>query len=213
MVRYGFVIDTTRCIGCSVCFSACKDEFVGNDYLPYSRSQPDTQYGYYGPAASPDGTHPGGAWVIPGQCWIKDTTIEKGTYPNISARFVYTPCMHCDNPPCVTAATNGGAYKRPDGIVIIDPDKSTGQTAIMDACPYGVVYWNNSLNIPQKCTMCAHLIDAGKNPKCVDACPMSAIIFGNLDDPNSAVSKAAASATALHPEYGTKPKVTYTLLP
>ncbi len=213
MVRYGLVIDTSMCTGCSVCFSACKDEFIGNDYLPYSKSQPDTQYGYYGQSASADGVSPGGAWVIPGQSWMKDTTTEKGTYPNVTARYVYQPCMHCDNPPCVTAAQNGGAYKRPDGIVIIDPAKSTGQTVIMDACPYGRVYWNAALNIPQKCTLCAHLIDAGQNPKCVDACPMNAIVFGDLDDPSSAVSKAAANATALHPEYGAKPKVTYIGLP
>jgi len=213
MVRYGFVIDTTYCIGCSNCFSACKDEFVGNDFLPYSKSQPDNQYGFYGQGAAPDGVSPAGAWVIPGQSWIKDTKIVKGTYPNLKASFVYTPCMHCDNAPCVTAAQNGGAYKRPDGIVIIDPQKSTGQTQIMDACPYGLVYWNSALDIPQKCTMCAHLIDAGSNPKCVDVCPMSAITFGDLDDPKSAVSKAAAKAAALHPEYGTNPKVTYIGLP
>ena len=213
MVRYGFVIDTTRCIGCSVCFSACKDEYVGNDFPPYSKSQPETQYGFYGQSATPDGTHPGGAWVIPGQSWIKDTWVEKGNYPTVSARFVYTPCMHCDNAPCIAAAQNNAVYKRPDGIVIIDPEKSTGQTAIMDACPYNVIYWNDALNIPQKCTMCAHLIDQGKNPKCVDVCPMNAITFGDLDDPNSAVAKAAKNAAALHPEYGTKPKVTYIGLP
>ena len=213
MVRYGLVIDTNRCVGCSNCFSACRDEFVGNDFLPYSKSQPDTQYGYFGLNATPDGVSPGGAWVIPGQAWIKDTEIEKGTYPNVSARYVYTPCMHCDSAPCITAAQNNAVYKRPDGIVIIDPQKSGGQNQIVDSCPYGRIYWNDALQIPQKCTMCAHLIDAGQNPKCVDVCPLSAITFGDLDDPNSAVSKAAKSAAALHPEYNTKPKVTYIGLP
>jgi len=196
-----------------MCFSACKDEYVGNDFPPYSKSQPDTQYGYYGQDATPNGVSPGAAWVIPGQSWIKDTTIETGTYPNVKARFVYTPCMHCDNAPCITAAQNNAVYRRPDGIVIIDPQLSGGQNQIVDSCPYGRIYWNSALNIPQKCTMCAHLIDAGKNPKCVDSCPMNAITFGDLDDPNSKVSKPAASAAALHPEYGTKPKVTYIGLP
>ena len=213
MVRYGFVIDTTRCTGCSVCFSACKDEYVGNDFLPYSKSQPETQYGFYGQSAEPDGVNPGGAWVIPGQTWMKDNMVSTGTYPNVKAKYVYTPCMHSDNAPCITAALNGAVYKRPDGLVIIDPEKSTGQTAIQDACPYGVIYWNTALDIPQKCTGCAHLIDQGKNPKCVDVCPMNAITFGDLDDPNSAVAKAAKNAAALHPEYGTKPKVTYIGLP
>ena len=196
-----------------MCFSACKDEFVGNDFLPYSKSQPDTQYGYYSQDATPNGVSSGGAWVIPGQSWIKDTTIETGTFPNVKARFVYTPCMHCDNAPCITAAQNNAVYKRPDGIVIIDPQKSGAQNQKVDSCPYGRIYWNGALQIPQKCTLCAHLIDAGSNPKCVDVCPMNAITFGDLDDPNSAVSKAAKSAAALHPEYGTKPKVTYIGLP
>jgi len=209
MVRYGMVIDTNRCIGCSVCFGACKDEYVGNDYPPYSMAQPDTQYGYYGEAAQPDGVHPGAAWVIPGQTWMKDVKVVSGTFPNLQARYVYMPCLQCDNAPCMAAATGGAIYKRADGILIIDPVKAVGQSQLVDACPYGQIYWNNALNIPQKCTFCAQNIDAGQNPKCVDSCPLSAITFGDLDDPKSAVSIAAAKAAVFHPEYGTNPKVTY----
>lgn len=209
MVSYGMVIDTTRCTGCSVCVVACKDEYVGNDFPPYSRAQPNTQYGYYGPSAYPNGTPTAGVWVIPGQSWMKDSEIETGTYPNVKAQFVLMPCLMCANPPCQTAATNGAIYTRADGIVIIDPVKSVGQSQIVDACPYGRIYWNNDLNIPQKCTFCAQNIDAGKNPKCVDSCPMGAIIFGDLSVSTSAVAVAAKQATVLHPEYATTPKVTY----
>ena len=47
MTKYGMVIDATLCMGCDACFMACKDEFVGNDYPPYTAAQPETQYGYY----------------------------------------------------------------------------------------------------------------------------------------------------------------------
>jgi len=209
MVSYGFVIDTTKCTGCAVCVVACKDEYVGNDFPPYSKGQPDTEYGYYGQSAYPDGSPTAGVWVVPGQSWMKDSEIESGTYPNVKAQFVVMPCLQCANPPCVSASTGGGAYVRPDGIVILDPVKSVGQSQIVDACPYGRIYWNDQLQIPQKCTFCAQNIDAGKNPKCVDACPNSVITFGDLSNSSSAVAKAAANAVALHPEYGTLPKVTY----
>jgi Fe-S-cluster-containing dehydrogenase component len=210
MVNYGMVIDTTLCQGCSFCLFACKDEFVGNDYLPYSRAQPDTLYSYFGQNAEPDGEDLGAVSYTPGQTWMKDKEIVSGTFPNISVVKLMMPCLECQNPPCLAAATNGGAYQRPDGIVILDPVKSVGQTQIVDACPYGRIYWNSTLNIPQKCTFCAHKIDAGQNPKCVDACPLNAITFGDLSNPSSAISKLVAAGTAVHhPEYATKPNVTY----
>jgi len=209
MTRYGMVIDTTKCQACSLCLLACKDEYVGNDFPPYSAAQPETQYGFYGPDAAPNGKNPGGAWVVPGQNWMNDVEVVAGTWPNLQARFVYMPCLQCDNAPCLAAATGGAMYKRPDGILIIDPTKSAGQTQLVDACPYGQIYWNSALNIPQKCTFCAQRVDAGQTPKCVEVCPMTAITFGDLDNPQSAVAIAAAKASAFHPEYGTNPKVTY----
>ena len=210
MVNYGMVIDITKCQGCSICLMACKDEYVGNDYPPYSKAQPDTLYAFFGQNAEPDGTGQGGVSVVPGQTWMKDKEIVSGTYPNLRAQYVMMPCMECQSAPCLAAATNGAIYRRPDGIIIIDPVKSVGQTQIVDACPYGRIYWNSALNIPQACTFCAHRIDAGLNPKCVDSCPLSAITFGDLSNSSSAISKLVAAGTVVHhPEYGTKPNVTY----
>ena len=88
-------------------------------------------------------------------------------------------------------ARNGAVYRRPDGIVIIDPERSKGQKAIAEACPIGAVYWNDELGLPQKCTMCAHLLDKGyAAPRCVEACPNDALHFGDLDDPGSGISLA-----------------------
>jgi len=102
------------------------------------------------------------------------------------------------------AAKGGAVYKRPDGIVIIDPEKSKGQRQIVDACPIGAIFWNEEYQIPQKCTMCAELLDDPeylsylgdpkyKVPRCVEACPNHALIFGDLDDPESDICKIIAA--------------------
>lgn len=194
MARYGMVIDITRCNGCYNCFLACRDEYCGNDYPPYSLAQPYSEH-----------------------FWMRIIEKERGKYPKL-VKVAYTPlpCMQCDDALCIKAAHNGEIYRRSDGIVIINPEKSTGQKGLLSSCPYRVIYWNEEKNIPQKCTFCAHLLDAGwKEPRCVEACPTAALIFGDLDDPRSEVSKLVATAKVevLHPEYGMKEKVSYIGLP
>jgi NAD-dependent dihydropyrimidine dehydrogenase PreA subunit len=124
--------------------------------------------------------------------------------------------MHCEDAPCVAAAADEAVYRRADGIVLIDPQKAKGQKGIVNACPYRVVYWNADLEIPQKCTLCAHRLDEGeKLPRCVEACPTGAMVFGDLDDPGSDIAKltAALNVEAYHPEYGAAPSVKYVGLP
>jgi Fe-S-cluster-containing dehydrogenase component len=193
MARYGFVIDITRCNGCYNCFLACKDEHCENNFPGYAAPQPMT-----------------------GQFWMKITENERGQFPKVKVAYTAMPCMHCDNAPCVASGTDGAVYRRKDGIVIIDPIKAKGQKQIVSSCPYSVIYWNEKLEIPQKCTMCAHLLDAGwKEPRCVEVCPTRAIKYGDLDDPNSEVAKLVASGKTetMHPEYGIKEKVSYIGLP
>jgi Fe-S-cluster-containing dehydrogenase component len=193
MARYGIVMDATKCNGCYNCFLACKDEYCGNEFLPYSVSQPMT-----------------------GQFWMKIIEKERGRYPKVKVNYTAVPCMHCDKPTCVAMAQGGAIYKRPDGIVIIDPNKAVGQKNLLSSCPYRVIYWNEEKQVPQKCTMCAHLLDKGwKEPRCVEACPTAALVFGDLDDPNSEISKILASGKTeiLHPEYKMGEKVSYIGLP
>lgn len=114
------------------------------------------------------------------------------------------------------AATGGAMYRRPDGIVIIDPDKAAGQRDIVSACPYGAVFWNEARNLPQKCTFCAHLLDDGwKEPRCVEACPVQALVFGDLNDPVSDVARLTAEKPieALAPKPAEQPPVGYLGLP
>ena len=188
MAEWGMVVDITKCNACYSCFIACKDEYWDNDYPPYSAAQP---------------RH--------GQFWIRIEKKEGGTYPHIRVSYMPIPCMQCDAAPCIKAAKNGAVYKRPDGIVIIDPEKAVGQRQIVDACPYGAIFWNEEKQLPQKCNFCVQRLEDGAIPRCVQACPSKAMIFGDLDDPESEVSKLVGSGKAdvFRPEDNTKPRVYY----
>jgi len=193
MARYGMVIDVVKCNGCYNCFLACRDEYCGNDYPPYSLSQPET-----------------------GHFWMKLLDKERGKFPKVKMAYTPVTCMHCENASCIKASANGEVYRRPDGIVIIDPEKAVGHKELLIACPYRVIYWNEEKNLPQKCTLCAHLLDAGwKEPRCVETCPTGALVFGDLDDPNSEISKLIASGNTeiYHPEFNLNTKVRYIDLP
>jgi len=193
MTRLGLLIDVTKCNGCYNCFLACRDEYYGNDYPPYSAAQP-----------------------LEGQFWMQVKEVERGAYPKPKVDYIAVPCQHCEEAPCMVAALNGAVYRRADGIVLVDPEKAKGQKAIVNACPYRVIFWNEELEIPQKCTLCAHLLDAGERfPRCVEACPTGALVFGDLDDPESEISRLCArlKTEVYHPEYETKPLVRYVGLP
>jgi tetrathionate reductase subunit B len=99
----------------------------------------------------------------------------------------------------------------PDRLVIIDSVKCTGCRLCVDACPYNAIYFNDDLNLAQKCTGCAHLLDGGewKVPRCADACPTEAIKFGE----ESEFKKEIAKAEVLKPELGHKPRVYYLNIP
>jgi Fe-S-cluster-containing dehydrogenase component len=193
MTRLGLLIDVTRCSGCYNCFLACRDEHYGNDYPGYSAAQP-----------------------LNGQFWMQVKEVEGGKYPRPRLNYIAVPCQHCRNAPCIDAAKDGAVYRRDDGIVLIDPDKARGQDQIVGSCPYRVISWNAELQLPQKCGFCAQRLDAGdKQPRCVESCPTGAMAYGDLDDPESEISKrlAEVSAEVFHPEYGTDPNVLYAGLP
>lgn len=202
-MRLGIAVNSRVCMACYCCFMACKDEHCG--------------YASKLSAAQP----------IMGQKWIDVREWERGdSSRRVKTATVPTLCAHCQDPACAKVAKNGAVYKRPDGIVIIDPEKSKGQKAIADACPIGAVYWNEEYQIPQKCTMCAELLDDPeylsylgdpklKKPRCVEACPNNALIFGDLDDPNSEISKAIAEnrVTPLEPLAGKETNVVWLNVP
>ena len=125
-------------------------------------------------------------------------------------RVEYTPlfCNHCDHAPCIEAAPDA-VYKRDDGLVIVDPVKAKGNRGLVDACPYGAIYYNEELDVPQKCTGCAHLVDEGELPHCVDLCATGALRFGEEEG----FAAEIAQAETFVPEEGCKPHAYYLNLP
>jgi len=181
------VIDINKCNGCYNCQIACKDEHVGNDWTPYAKPQPDT-----------------------GQFWNKVTDMVRGTVPKVRISYLHDICQHCDEAPCIEACLVKAIYKRDDGIVIIDPEKCRGHRLCVSSCPFDVIYFNDDLNIAQKCTFCAHLLDKGwKEPRCVDACPTGAFTFGEEAEMKELIGKAEL----LRPDLNVKPRVYYIGLP
>ncbi len=180
-----FVVNVNDCQGCYACQIACKDEMCANDWSPYSKPQPDT-----------------------GQFWGKLNEYVRGNVPHVKMSYVFVPCQHCADAPCAAACTPKAINTRADGLVLIDPKKCTGCQNCVDACPYGAIYYNESLILAQKCTACAHLLDrkdgSWKVPRCVNACPTDAIKFGEEADLKDLIAKAEV----LEPKAGAaKPKV------
>jgi Fe-S-cluster-containing dehydrogenase component len=181
--RYGLVIDLDMCIGCEGCIIACK---VENSLDKICGVRVDTVGGAH-----------------------KDT--PQGKFPNLSMYYLPVHCMHCSNPSCMDACPEEAIYKRPDGIVIIDQDKCNGCQACIPACPYGALIYDDDRNAIIKCILCHHRIDQGLEPFCVICCEAEAIFLGDLNDPESKVSRLISQrgAYTLKPEAGTAPAVYY----
>lgn len=178
-----FVIDIARCSGCYNCQLACKDEHAGNDWTPYAAAQPEV-----------------------GQFWLRVAEHVEGTIPKVRIHYVPRLCNHCEKAACIAACPHESIQRRADGLVLISPERCTGCGACRDACPYGVIYMNAELHIAQKCTGCAHLLDHGaKLPRCVEACPTEAILFGE----EAELADEIAGAEVLQPETGLHPRVYY----
>jgi len=181
-----FYVDVAKCSGCYNCQFACKEEHVDNDWTPYAKPQPTI-----------------------GQFWLKVQENVQGTMPKIRIHYIPQLCNHCDNAACMTACEAGAITRRDDGLVLIEPEKCTGCGKCVEACPYDAVFFNEKLNIAQKCTGCAHLLDNGKMPRCVDVCPTEALLFGEEEE----LAEKIRGADVMKPETGLNPKVYYRNIP
>ncbi len=147
-----FMVDVNRCNGCHSCQIACKDEHCGASWLPYAEAQPET-----------------------GQFWCKVEEQIHGSVPKVN--ITYTPLIGAQTD-ALKAYAPEILMDREDGLVVIDPAKAKGRKDIAEK--FAGVYWNETLQIPQGCTGCAHLIDDGWSvPRCVDACPVGGLRFGD----------------------------------
>lgn len=201
MTHYVMVIDLSLCTGCNTCSVACKQE----------------------------NNLPEGVW------WTQVITVGVNGNGEKSAdamRMDFLPiaCQHCAEAPCVEVCPTSAAFRREDGIVMQDPSLCIGCRYCMAVCPYtGVRVFSDeqpSYMSPfptgsnpmihrsrtvEKCTFCAHRLDEGLLPVCVDICPMRARTFGDIDDPDSEVSRLLRDNPHFHllAEKGTLPSVYY----
>lgn len=154
-MKYGFVIDNRKCIGCHACTTACKSEHQ-----------------------VPVGVN---------RTWVKQ--VEKGVFPNTRRLFSVMRCNHCTDAPCVEICPVEALYIRPDGIVDFDKRRCIGCKSCMQACPYDALYIDPDSHTAAKCNYCAHRVDIGLEPACVNVCPEHAIISGDMEDPNSEIAE------------------------
>ena len=142
MKKWNMIIDVAECTNCNLCTLAAMDEYVGNEWPGYAAPMP--QHGHQ---------------------WINILQKERGQVPMIDIAYVPTMCNHCDNAPCIEGGDDGAISKRDDGIVLIDPDKAKGRKDLVEACPYGHIWWNEELQLPQAWPFDAHCSTrAGSRP-------------------------------------------------
>ena len=183
-------IDVLQCHDCNNCFMACKDEHCGNDWPGYTASQP---------------RH--------GHRWLNIERRERGQYARNDVAYLPLPCQHCQDAHCMKAAP-GAVTRRADGIVMIDMEKAKGNKAVVDSCPFGAIYWNEELNVAQKCTMCAHLLDSKDwqpgVPRCVHSCPTNAMKFYEMEPAEfEALAKKEGFEGYRSEELQNRPRVVY----
>ena len=187
MKKWNMIVDVARCNNCYNCFIGTKDEYVGNSYEGVAAPQP-----------------------LHGHSWVKMEYRESGQWPMVETYFRPTMCNHCDDAPCMAAAKNDAVKKRDDGIVVIDPERAKGQKQIVDACPYGAIYWNEELDLPQAWPFDAHLLDGGwEKTKLETVCPTE--VFRSVkvtDDDMQALAREEGLET-LPSESAAKPRVYY----
>lgn len=138
---------------------------------------------------------------------------DSGVFPKVTRSFLPTLCMHCEDAPCQKACPSSAISRGADGIVRIDLDICDSHGDCEPACPYGAIYLDPISNVADKCNFCENRLAVGMEPACVEACPGEVLIFGDLKDPNSEVSRFhqqhGDELTVLKPEKGTKPQVEY----
>ncbi|ABB33724.1 oxidoreductase, iron-sulfur cluster-binding subunit [Geobacter metallireducens RCH3] len=211
-LRWAFLVDAYKCVGCGFCVKACKLE----NEVPYEANVSRTWVERYvvkkdgevlidSPKAARDGFTTKKIEVGEGKFReVKDEEIEK-------AFFVPKLCNQCENPPCVQVCPVGATYATADGVVLVDRKWCIGCGYCIMGCPYGVRFFHPVHKTAEKCNFCYHRITKGMKSACVDACPFGARQIGNLRDPDDPVTKVIMTERVgiLKEEYGTKPQVYY----
>ena len=148
---------------------------------------------------------PEGSW----RNWIRPLWDRAG---DRKSEFQPGQCMQCDTPSCVAACPVGATYKQPDGLVVIDSKKCIGCGNCVTACPYGARFRNSTHHIADKCDFCEQRLKRGEEPACVVTCPTKTRIFGDLNDPQSEISRMVKEKKLVRvvaPHINTRPNIYY----
>jgi len=156
MTQYGFYVDLNACIGCKACQIACKDRADNPMGANWRRV---VEYG-------------GGGWTKVGEAWV----------PNVAVFNLPTACYHCSNPPCLPVCPTAAISKDENGIVKIDVAQCIGCHYCEWACLWGAPVFYEDRGIVDKCDFCKDIVDAGGSPACVEACPMRAMEWGDIEE-------------------------------
>ncbi len=185
--HWGMLVDVRKCIGCQACTVSC----IMENAVPENSFR--TIVSTYAVQLEVDGHMTASTYMLP------------------------RLCNHCDNPPCVPVCPVGATFKRDDGIVVVDGDRCVGCAYCVQACPYDARFINHDTGKADKCTFCAHRVEAGLLPACVETCVGGARIFGDLNDAEGELRRRLDAAKrsdpgavkVLKPESGTRPNVFY----
>jgi Fe-S-cluster-containing dehydrogenase component len=181
------IIDVAECTNCNLCTLATMDEYVDNEWSGYSAPMPRL-----------------------GHRWIDILTKERGQAPMVDVAYLPTMCNHCDDAPCIKKARDGAIRKRDDGVVLIDPVKAKGQKQLVEACPYGHIWWNDDLQLPQAWPFDAHLLDQGwDKTRGHQSCPTGAMRAIKVEDEEMAQLAREQELETLHSAFATRPRVYY----
>lgn len=203
MTRFAIAINLDHCSGCHTCANACKMQNNVPMGMLWNRIVNDEADSVYGAV---------------------------GEYPDLSRVYLPLACQHCENAACRKVCPTGATYRDDNGRIEIDYDRCIGCRMCMAACPFNarVFNWSAPKRLPdfdygdsrvpvrpkgvaEKCTLCKERTDEGDEPMCVVCCPMKARVFGDLDDPDSEISRLRRqdNAFTLLEEKGTDPQVFY----
>lgn len=183
--RYAMVVDLRKCVGCQACTVGCSIE----NQAPIGQFRTTVkQY---------------------------EVTLDDGStaFQDVKSFMLPRLCNHCDNPPCVAVCPVQATFQREDGIVMVDNSRCVACAYCVQACPYDARFINEETLTADKCTFCAHRLEDELLPACVETCVGGARVIGDINDPNSAVSRLLAAhqkdIKVLKPNENTKPHVFY----
>jgi Fe-S-cluster-containing dehydrogenase component len=209
--RWGMVVDMSKCReGCTDCIDACHRAHNVPDF-PNKKDEVKWLWKEPFENSFPTQKHP----------YVDEVYREKP--------FLVL-CNHCDNPPCVRVCPTKATFQRKDGLVLMDFHRCIGCRYCMAACPFGArsLNWRDprphikegkinrefptrTRGVVEKCNFCAERLAKGLQPACVEVCKEKALVFGDLEDPDSEIRDILSQKHTIRrkPQLGTQPQIYY----